>query len=76
VTILEQLAADQADYERRIADRRRMPAEVRHHTTALQRAFLHLTELAYEGHWTREDLIRLVDSALTKGAAIHAAEDC
>ena len=75
MTIIEQLAADQADYERRVADRRRrMSAEARHYTTTLQRAFRHLTDLAYEGHWSRGDLIRLVDHARAEGAAIHAAE--
>src|SRR5690242_20765662 len=68
-TILEQLAADRAREGSRIPGTRR-----RYQATDLHRAFLVLTDLAYEGPWTREDLIQLVDAALAEAAAQHAED--
>ncbi len=75
----EQLAADRADHESRVADKRRMRASIRHHTAPLHRAFMALTEVAYSDddgrrRWSRDDLIQLVGLALAEAEA-QRAED-
>lgn len=75
LTIIEQLAADHADHEHRVIDKRRMPAHARYRTSDLHRAFSALTDVAYEGRWSRDDLIQLVDLALAEAAAAEKAAD-
>ncbi len=75
MTLQEQLTADRADQDRRIADKRRMREELRYQQSDLLRAFHALADLAHmEAHWSRDDLIQLVDLALAEAAA-RTADD-
>ena len=68
MNIIEQLAADRAEQDHRVKDKRRKPVGARHHNMSdLHRAFFFLAQLAYhEPQWSRDDLIRLVDLALAE----------
>jgi len=76
MNIIDQLAADRADQESRINDKRRMAGGRRYSTTTLNRAASELKDLAYEEpQWTRADLIKLVDLAIAEAAEFAAQEE-